>query len=71
MKFKTFDGGEGRRTFGLWWEETTTSLSGQVTSLKTWRARVVYDMHVSEKEAVRQENPLGVLITELSFQEVQ
>ncbi len=71
IRYKTSDTSEGKRTIRLWWEETTTSLSGQVISVKTWQARLVYDMHLSENEAVRQQNPLGISGTELSFQPVQ
>ncbi len=70
IHFKTFDV-EGAHTFGIWWEETTTSLAGQVVSRKTWRARVVYEMHIPSSEKAREENSLGLLITELSWEPVQ
>ena len=70
VQFKTFDV-QGDHTFGLWWEETTTSLTGQVTTQKQWRARVVYTLHIPSSEQAREENSLGLLITELSWQEVQ
>jgi type IV secretory pathway TrbF-like protein len=70
VRFKTFDV-EGVRTYGLWWDEITTSLSGQVVSQQTWRARVVYDLHIPTSERAREENSLGVLITELSWERVQ
>ena len=49
----------------------TTSLTGQVISKKTWRARVTYEMHIPSAEIAREENSLGVLITELSWEEGQ
>ncbi len=70
VHFKTFDVA-GAHTFGIWWQETTTSLAGQVTSQKTWRARVTYDMHIPSSEKAREENSLGLLITELSWEQVQ
>jgi type IV secretory pathway TrbF-like protein len=70
VHFKTFDV-EGGRTYGLWWDEVTTSLAGQVTAQKSYRARVVYEMHIPSAQKAREENPLGVLVTELSVQEVQ
>src|SRR5438270_2155740 len=70
IRFKTFDV-EGAHTYGLWWEETTTSLTVQLISKKTWRARVTYEMHIPSAEIAREENSLGVLITELSWEEVQ
>ena len=70
VRFKTFDV-EGTRTYGVWWEETTTSLTGLVVSVKTWRARVTYDLHLPTSEVARQENALGVLITELTWEQVQ
>lgn len=70
IHFKTFDL-EGAHTFGIWWEETTTSLAGQVVSRKTWRARVVYEMHIPSSEKAREENSLGLLITELGWEPVQ
>lgn len=70
VQFKTFDV-EGPHTYGLWWQETTTSLSGQMISQKDWRARVVYDLHLPTSEQAREENSLGVLITELSWEPVQ
>ena len=70
VHFKTFDV-EGAHTYGLWWDETTTSITGQVLSRTTWRARAVYDVHIPRSDKAREENPLGVLITELSWEEVQ
>ncbi len=70
VRYKTFDV-EGANTFGIWWEETTTSLAGQVVSQKNWRARMVYAMHIPSSEKAREVNSLGVLITELSWEEVQ
>lgn len=70
VQFKTFDV-EGPHTYGLWWQETTTSISGQPISQKTWRARVVYDLHIPTSDKAREENSLGVLIHELSWEPVQ
>jgi hypothetical protein len=58
VHFKTFDV-EGSRTFGLWWDEVTPSLAGQVTAQKSYRARVVYEMHIPSAQKAREENPLG------------
>jgi type IV secretory pathway TrbF-like protein len=70
VRFKTFDV-EGGHTYGLWWEETTSTLTGQIASRKTWHARVTYVLHIPSSERAREENSLGVLITELSANEVQ
>jgi type IV secretory pathway TrbF-like protein len=70
IQFKTYDV-EGKNTVGLWWQETTSAGSGQVVSQKVWRARMVYAMHLPTSEAAREENALGVLCTELSWQEVE
>jgi type IV secretory pathway TrbF-like protein len=70
VQYKTFDV-EGQHTYGLWWLETTSSQSGQLVSQKTWRARIVYDLHVPTSEAAREENSLGILITELRWEPVQ
>ena len=70
VQYKTFDV-EGQHTYGIWWMETTMSQGGQVVSQKTWRARIAYDMHIPTSEAAREENSLGILITELSWEAVQ
>jgi type IV secretory pathway TrbF-like protein len=70
VEYKTFDV-EGRHTYGIWWQETTTSLSGQVTSQKTWRARIAYTLHIPSWERAREENSLGMLATELSWEPVE
>jgi type IV secretory pathway TrbF-like protein len=70
VQYKTFDV-EGQHTYGIWWQETTMSQGGQVVSQKAWRARIAYDMHIPTSEAAREENSLGLLITELSWEAVQ
>jgi len=70
IRFKTYDV-EGAHTYGLWWEEITSTLSGQITSRKTWHARVTYAVRIPTSERAREENSLGVLITELAANEVQ
>lgn len=70
VQFKTFDV-EGAHTFGLWWDETTTTLQGQAVTKQSWRARVAYELHIPQSEMARAENPLGLLITELSWEPVQ
>lgn len=70
VQYKTFDV-EGRHTYGLWWVETTAAGGGQIVSQKTWRARIVYDLHVPASEAAREENSLGILITELTWEPVE
>ena len=70
VRYKTFDV-EGANTFGLWWEETTSIAGGQMVSTKEWRARIVYAMHIPSSEWAREENSLGVLITEISWEEVR
>lgn len=70
VQYKTFDV-EGQHTYGLWWQETATSQGGQVVSQKAWRARIVYDMHIPTSEVAREENSLGILISELSWEPVQ
>jgi type IV secretory pathway TrbF-like protein len=69
VTFKTFDV-EGTNTVGLWWDESTFGAGGQVVSRKEWRARAVFVTRTPNTEAERAENPLGVLCTELSWQEV-
>ena len=68
-QFKTYDV-EGDHTYGIWWQETVTR-AGQPVSSKLWRARVAYAMRIPSDEQARAENPLGVLATELSVQEVR
>ncbi|MBV8437266.1 MAG: type IV secretion system protein [Silvibacterium sp.] len=70
VEYKTFDV-EGQHTYGIWWQETATSLSGQVTSQKTWRARITYAVHIPTSEKAREENSLGILATELSWEPVE
>lgn len=70
VQYRTFDR-EGANTFGLWWTETTTSLAGQNVSSKMWHARIVYATKIPTNEQVRAENPMGILATELTFNEVQ
>lgn len=70
IQYKTFDV-EGQHTYGIWWQETTMSQGGQVVSQKAWRARIAYDMHIPTSETAREENSLGILITELSWEAVQ
>jgi hypothetical protein len=54
----------------MWWTETTTSTSGQVTQTKTWHARIVYVQKILTSEYARSVNGLGILATELSFEPV-
>lgn len=70
VQYKTFDV-EGQHTYGIWWQETTMSQGGQVISQKAWRARIAYEMHIPTSETAREENGLGILITELSWEPVQ
>jgi len=70
VQYKTFDV-EGQHTYSIWWQETTMSQAGQVTAQKAWRARIVYDMHIPTSEVAREENSLGILITEFSWEAVQ
>jgi type IV secretory pathway TrbF-like protein len=71
VQFKTFDPPlKGSHTYGLWWTETTTSTSGQVTGTKTWHARIVYAQKIPTSEYARSVNGLGILATELSFEPV-
>lgn len=71
VQFKTFDPPlKGSHTYGLWWMETTTSTSGQVTGTKTWHARIVYAQKIPTSEYARSVNGLGILATELSFEPV-
>src|SRR5450631_2169711 len=70
IRFKTYDV-EGAHTYGLWWEESASTLAGQIVSRKTWHARVTYAMRIPSSERAREENSLGLLITELAANEVQ
>jgi type IV secretory pathway TrbF-like protein len=70
VQYKTYDV-EGQHTYGIWWTETTTSTSGEVTAQKSWRARIVYSIRIPTAEKAREENPLGILITELQAEPVQ
>jgi type IV secretory pathway TrbF-like protein len=69
VKYKTYDR-EGSNTYGIWWEETTTTANGQATSVKNYRARIVYTMQVPKNENARRDNPLGVLGIELTWEEI-
>jgi len=70
VQYKTFDR-EGANTYGIWWTETTTALSGQSVSTKMWHARIAYATKIPTNEQARAENPMGILGTELTFNEVQ
>jgi len=70
VQYRTFDR-EGANTYGIWWTETTTALSGQTVSNKMWHARIVYATKIPTNEQARAENPMGILATELTFNEVQ
>ena len=70
VEYKTFDV-EGQHTYGIWWQETTSSLTGQVMSQKIWRARITYAVHIPNSEKAREENSLGILATELAWEPVQ
>jgi type IV secretion system protein TrbF len=60
----------GANTFGIWWTETTRSITGEIRSQKNWQGTFTYAAHLPSADAARAENPLGILITELSFEEV-
>jgi type IV secretory pathway TrbF-like protein len=70
VRHKTWDR-QGDHTYGIWWEETTSTLTGQIISTKLWRARLVYDLHIPTTAAGKAENALGLFISELTFEEVQ
>jgi len=70
VQYRTFDR-EGANTYGLWWTETSTSAPGQNTVTKMWHARITYATKIPTNEQARAENPMGILATELTFNEVQ
>lgn len=70
VEYRTSDV-EGNNTFGVWWTETTTNQGGQISQTKQYRARIVYAQKLPSNQAVRRENPLGILATELSVEVVQ
>jgi type IV secretory pathway TrbF-like protein len=70
VQYRTYDR-EGANTYGIWWAETTTALSGQSVSTKLWHMRVTYASKVPSSEQARAANPMGILATELTFSEVQ
>jgi len=70
VQYRTFDR-EGANTYGLWWTETSTSATGQNTVSKMWHARITYATKIPTNEQARNENPMGILATELTFNEVQ
>lgn len=70
VQYRTFDP-EGANTYGIWWTETTTALSGQSVNSRMWHARIVYAAKLPTNEQARSENPMGILATELTFNEVQ
>lgn len=69
VQYRTFDR-EGANTYGLWWTETSTSLNGQNVTSKMWHARITYATKIPTNEQARNENPMGILATELTFNEV-
>lgn len=70
VQYKTFDR-EGDNTYGIWWQETTTTAAGQLISTNMWRARISYQMKVPTSAEAQAENKIGILITEISWEEVQ
>ena len=71
VRYKSYEA-EGQNTFLIWWDEAITSLNGsQAPITRSYQARVVFRLQPPTDPAVRAENPLGLLITELSFEEVQ
>jgi type IV secretory pathway TrbF-like protein len=70
VQFNTFDR-EGGNTYGLWWSETTTALSGQSVTTKMFHARIVYATKIPSNKQARADNPMGILATELTVNEVQ
>lgn len=70
VQYRTFDR-EGANTYGIWWTETTTAPSGQSVNSRMWHARIVYATKLPTNEQARAENPIRILATELTFNEVQ
>ena len=70
VQYRTFDR-EGANTYGIWWSETSTPVSGQTPITKMWHARITYATKIPTNEQARAENPMGILATELTFNEVQ
>jgi type IV secretory pathway TrbF-like protein len=60
----------GANTFGLIWEETTRSISGDIKSRQTWQGTFTFVMHKLANELARNENPFGILITEWTVEEM-
>ena len=69
-QYRTYDR-EGANTYGIWWAETTSTQAGQSVNTRLWHMRVTYAIKISSNEKVRAENPMGLLVTELAFSEVQ
>jgi len=61
---------ESNNTLGVWFEEVDSIGVNQPPARKIYRARVTYSMRLPSNKDAREENPLGVLITELSVEEV-
>lgn len=68
FNYKTFDV-EGANTYGIWWQEITRK-AGQIASDRVYRARIVYAMKIPSSAAAKAENPVGVLATDYSVEEV-
>jgi type IV secretory pathway TrbF-like protein len=62
---------ESDNTVGVWFTETHAAgaSTGQPATRKTYRCRLTYAMKVPESQEAREENPLGVLITEIVVEE--
>jgi len=60
---------EGQSTLLAVWDETTTSLNGGASDIKTYRATFTYAVHVPKDPKIQQLNPFGVLITEIHERE--
>jgi type IV secretion system protein TrbF len=60
----------GANTFGLIWEETTRSISGDIKSQKTWQGTFTFVMHKPQNDSARIENPFGILITDFTAEEM-
>ena len=69
VHFNSFNNVPGANTYFLNWTETTTSNGGQVQTTQRWQARIVYAVKLPSDPKARAANPLGLLITELTFDE--
>lgn len=58
------------KSWQLDWEEHSFNLAGEEVGVESWRAIVQYELSPSDKENIFKRNPIGFLVSDLSWQKV-